>query len=502
MEYASGAQGRLWGGLWGGLWGRIWGHFASEYEVMRPIPSAQAFARSNRRCAAAWGGFCLALLLAHPCHGAPTVDANPALPPAPFRAPFLPGGDQEILQTVPAASDPAVMEMKRLRTALDAAPQSLTAANQLAEAYVDYSRQIGDAHYAGYAEAVISPWVNSASPAAAALITQATILQYRHQFRDARLLLQTALKAQPLNTQGWLVLATLDMVQGDYHTAAQDCAQVANTRVEVGLGCSANLRSYIGQARQSLAILRQVASDDGGAPASYRAWIEGLSAESAERVGDWALAETHYRSALQLQPEDNFLLVAYADFLLDRDRPQEVLPLLAEHTQSDTAFLRIALAQTALHSDQAQRYTWIMAARFEALRLRGSEYFGREESRFALRLQHDPQNALDLALRNWQVQRAPWDARVVLEAALAAKQPQAAAQVLDFLEKTRLEDPIIDPMARALRAQLAAGAGAGPGSGAGAAAGAGAGSGAGAAAGAGAGSGAGPGPGAGSGAAK
>jgi hypothetical protein len=97
-----------------------------------------------------------------------------------------------------------------------------------------------------------------------------------------------------------------------------------------------------------------------------------------------------------------------------------------------------------------------MAARFEALRLRGSEYFGREESRFALQLEHDPQTALDMALRNWQVQRAPWDARVVVEAALAAKQPQAAAPVLEFLQKTQLEDPIIEPMAKELRAQLSA----------------------------------------------
>jgi hypothetical protein len=112
-----------------------------------------------------------------------------------------------------------------------------------------------------------------------------------------------------------------------------------------------------------------------------------------------------------------------------------------------------------LHSDQIQRYTWIMAARFEALRLRGGEYFGREESRFALQLQHDPQAALDTGLRNWQVQRAPWDARVVLEAALAAKQPQAAAPVLEFLQKTQLEDPIINPLARELHAQLGASVG-------------------------------------------
>ena len=382
-------------------------------------------------------------------------DANLATPAAPFRAPYLPDSDTEVLQEVPSTADPAVVEMRRLRLALDAAPRSLTAAKQLADAYVDYSRQIGDAHYAGYAEAVIEPWMRASPPPAAALVTQATILQYRHQFSDARQLLQQALKLEPREPQAWMTLATLDMVQGDYTAAAKDCAQVTNNAgVELGLGCSGNLRSYIGQARQSLAVLQQVESASAATPVTYQAWVQGLMAESAERLGDWPLVEMHYRKALQLLPQDNFLLVAYADFLLDRGRPREVLTLLADHTQSDTAFLRLGLAQLALHSDQVQRYTWIMAARFEALRLRGSDYFGREESRFALKLQHDPETALDMALRNWQVQRAPWDARVVLEAALAAKQPQAAVPVLDFVEKTRLEDPVVEPLARDLRAQL------------------------------------------------
>jgi len=380
-------------------------------------------------------------------------------PPPPFRAPYVPA-DDEVLQQVPSTTDPAVTNMRQLRRSPDAAPQSLPAAKTLADAYIDYGRQVGDAHYAGYAEAIIAPWVRAATPAADALVTQATILQYRHQFAEAREYLQRAIKIEPRNGQAWLTLATLDMVQGDYATAGKDCVQVTNTAgVETGLACSGNLRSYVGQARQSMAVLQQVEAADAAAPASYKAWIEGLLAESAERLGDWPLAETHYRSALKWLPRDNFLLVAYADFLLDRGRPHEVTPLLADHTQSDTAFLRIALAQAALHGDQSQRYIWIMAARFEALRLRGSDYFGREESRFALQLQHDPDTALDLALRNWQVQRAPWDARVVLEAALAAKRPQSAVSVLEFLERTHLEDPILEPLYHQLRAQLATAAG-------------------------------------------
>ncbi len=394
-------------------------------------------------------------LWAGTAHAAATTDANLDIPAAPFKAPYVPSSDSENLQEVPSTSDPSVLDMKTLRSKLDATPHSLPVAIRLAGVYVDYGRQVGDAHYAGYAEAVIAPWIANPHPPVSALVTEATILQYRHQFTESRQLLQRTLQIDPANAQAWLTLATLDMVQGDYETAAKDCVQVTRSAgFQIGLACSGNLRSYVGQARQSLAILQQVETRGAQVSTSYQAWVEGLLAEVAERLGDWPLAESHYRKALTILPHDNFLLVAYADFLLDRARPQEVLALLADHTQSDTAFLRLALAQSALHSSETQRYTWIMAARFEALRLRGSGLFGREQARFALELQHDPQTALNLALQNWHVQREPWDTRLVLEAALAAGQPQAAAEALAFLQKHKLQDPIIEPMARELSAKL------------------------------------------------
>jgi Tfp pilus assembly protein PilF len=387
--------------------------------------------------------------------GAAPAATDSSVPAAPFRAPYIPAGDGENLQDVPSTADPAVATMRQLRAQWTAAPHSLPAALALAGAYTDYSRQIGDAHYAGYAEAVIAPWLAAAHPPPGVLVAEATILQYRHQFNDARALLQRALAIDAGNAQAWLTLATLDMVQGDYAAAGKDCRQVTSSAgFAYGLACTGNLFAYVGKARQSLALLQQAQAALGGAPATVTAWLEGLLAESAERLGDWPLAETHYRNALKLLPEDNFLLVAYADFLLDRGRPQEVLPLLAEHTQSDTAFLRLALARAALKTADAPRYAWIMAARFEALKLRGSDYFGREQVRFALHLEHDPQSALDLAQRNWQLQRAPWDARVLLEAALAAEQPQAAREVLQFVHETHLEDPAIAPLVQALRVRL------------------------------------------------
>jgi tetratricopeptide (TPR) repeat protein len=182
-----------------------------------------------------------------------------------------------------------------------------------------------------------------------------------------------------------------------------------------------------------------------------RAWIEGLLAEGAERLGRFDRAESHYRKALGLVPGDNFLLVAYADFLLDRGRPKEVLSLLADYAESDTAFLRLALAHTALGTADAARYRWVMTARFEAYKQRGSELFGREEARFLLHLANDPDAALAAALRNFELQREPADVRIALEAALAARRPEAVSAVMAFIARSRLSDPQIEALVRALQ---------------------------------------------------
>jgi len=59
--------------------------------------------------------------------------------------------------------------------------------------------------------------------------------------------------------------------------------------------------------------------------------------------------------------------------------------------------------------------------------------------------------ALTLAWENWQVQREPDDARVLLEAALAAHDASRAAPVLLWLEQTGMEWRRLRELAAALR---------------------------------------------------
>jgi hypothetical protein len=76
----------------------------------------------------------------------------------------------------------------------------------------------------------------------------------------------------------------------------------------------------------------------------------------------------------------------------------------------------------------------------------------REEARFRLELRDEPAAALVLALANWRTQREPLDARILLEAAVAAGRPETAAPVLAWLEETGLSDPQLEPLRQRLRA--------------------------------------------------
>ena len=74
----------------------------------------------------------------------------------------------------------------------------------------------------------------------------------------------------------------------------------------------------------------------------------------------------------------------------------------------------------------------------------------RAEARFALRILDDKPRALRLALENWRLQKEPGDARLVLEAALAAEAPEEARPVLDWLAETGIEDVAIRSLGRRL----------------------------------------------------
>jgi len=57
-----------------------------------------------------------------------------------------------------------------------------------------------------------------------------------------------------------------------------------------------------------------------------------------------------------------------------------------------------------------------------------------------LKLENNSKRALDLAQKNWTIQKEPLDSQILLEAAIATNNKSAAKPVIDFLQLTKLED--------------------------------------------------------------
>ena len=130
-----------------------------------------------------------------------------------------------------------------------------------------------------------------------------------------------------------------------------------------------------------------------------------------------------------------------------------MLTLLRGKTRSDLLLLRLALAAKALNDPALKGWENELAARFDAAKQRGDTVHQKEESRFALGVQGQAARALVLAGQNFATQREPADVRILLEAALAAKQPAAAQPALRWLAESGHDGVLLNRLALQLKGQ-------------------------------------------------
>lgn len=371
---------------------------------------------------------------------------------AAWAAPFTPSADDQVLERVPArASDPAARKLLALRQAWLTRPQDLDTATRLAQRYFDEVGATGDPRFVGYAQAVLSPWWAQPAPPPAVRVLRAMLLQFDHQFEPALADLAAALVAEPDNAQAWSWQLAIQMVRADYGGASTSCARLqALVPPLVGAACQAQVDAATGRAMAATTALRQALQQADADPAQ-RLWALTRLAETEERLGHWAEAETAFRQALALGLPDVYLRAAMADFLLDRSRPAEVLALLQGQGRADVLLLRLVLAAQASKDASVDKLASELAARFDAARQRGDTSHRKEEARFLLAVRADVPGALKLARENWAEQREPADARVLLQAALAARDRAAAEPVLQWLAASGMESVALRDLAAQLQ---------------------------------------------------
>jgi hypothetical protein len=137
---------------------------------------------------------------------------------------------------------------------------------------------------------------------------------------------------------------------------------------------------------------------------------------------------------------------------LQQGRPGETLALLAGQESVEPLLLRIAIAQKQLHDPALSQSSARLRAAFAAELQRGEAVHRREQARFLLEVENQPEQSLAAALDDWTVQHEPDDVLVLMHAARAAGNPGAATPALNFVRAHGQADVRVDAMSAALSA--------------------------------------------------
>jgi hypothetical protein len=361
-------------------------------------------------------------------------------------APYRPSDDATVLVTVPHAAVSMQAAFRKSQIALAANPNDLDLALEVARVAIRDGRASADPRRYGQAQAALAPWWSIPDAPMNVRVLRAVIRQSLHDFAGAEADLDAILRLDPRNGQARLTRAFVRQTVGALADAKDDCRRLPpSVGATVAAVCWLRVEALTGSAGTALERLDQVIKINSQAEPLVRRWAQTVGADMAAMLSQTEAADLRFSEATT-DGGDIPTLVAFADHLLDTDRPAEVLTLLAGRSEADIVYLRLAIAGKRLNDARAPHWAALLADRFAAAKASGVQLHLREEARFELEVRGDAATALGLALANWRIQKEPSDARLVLQTALAANDPAAAADVLAFIEKTGLADTRIKPL--------------------------------------------------------
>jgi hypothetical protein len=419
-----------------------------------------------------------------------------------FAVPYRPTDGSTVLLTVSPSAAAIKRAAQDRKASREAQATDLAAALDWARLAIRDGRREADPRRYGQAQAALGPWWSDPNCPTEARVLRAVIRQALHDFSGAAADLDAILERDPDNAQARLSRAFVYQATGALQAAKDDCrrlpARVGRLAAAV---CRGRIEALTGGSAAALEELARAMATDRKADSHVRRWAAATAADIAVSLGRPDAALYWYARAID-GDRDIPTLVDYADFLLDAGRPGEAISLLdhdefgsnrsefmnvidsrnveremqislcnlhkldcagkpvstfphpapAQSRPVDIVVLRLAIAAKAAGDPRLAEWSALLSEGFALARAAGNELHLREEARFSLEVLGDAHRALDLARRNWAVQKEPADARVLLAAALAAERPQAADEVLAFIEATGLEDirvmRLVDQLAR------------------------------------------------------
>ena len=358
-----------------------------------------------------------------------------------------PLSDDEVIEVLPAVSGSRA-EIRNLRRTLAADPRDARSAVKLAQLYLNQARTQGDPRFVGQALALLGAWPQSDTAPDEVLLMLATLQQFLHDFDTSASNLERLVKRNPRHAQAWLTLATVRRVQGRYADSERACKGVAAAGAAAYAGaCQAENASLRGDFVGARAALTRLLADTRLQAPSIRNWLLTTLAESEARAGRNTQAEAAYHQALQATA-DGYTSLSFADFLMTQNRFADASRQLQNQPRTDAVLLRLAIAGVNTHSKEAATDVNELRERMALALLRpeARTTHAREYAMFALWIDNQPREALELAKENVRHQREPLDVLLLAQAAAASQDAAARRDAVSLASEIGLRDVRLDAL--------------------------------------------------------
>lgn len=291
-------------------------------------------------------------------------------------------------------------------------------------------RKTGDDQFLDRAWTLLQPALGAASPTPETFIAASFVAQSRHEFGQATALIRQALAINANNDEAWLLLASIQLVQGDAASAAVACRQLHDVPPLIRITCKARVALATGQQQAAYTRLSGILSisDEQRLPADTLAWSYSVAGDLAVATGETAAALTLYRRSLVLA-ERAQVRAALVDVLLSRADYDSAWEALQDGSLALPLLVRRLIV--ARHLGDLQEMGPILSKvqqEFTAWIAKEDWLHAREMARFYIDVVDRPDIARRLALINIKLQKEPEDLRLEARTRKRASQPSTDAQ--------------------------------------------------------------------------
>ena len=300
-----------------------------------------------------------------------------------------------------------------------------------------------DARAYGHTLQLLQQWPSAQPMPDTARLIKAAALQHSHHFDAAAAELAHIPAQSPARHSAAQMLAQISLTAGHYDAAIKACDELRDRGAALlALNCQTQIDGLTGDANHALTQLRTLLAQDSLAPAMRLEFLL-TAADIANRLAMNEQAQQYYQAALQLAPDNNYLIISYSDWLMRESNPGAVLALLADRFDPESDFEQLILYALALRESGQQsafdKYAQRLNTALSAMHQRGDDRPHKLIAQHALYIANDYALAVQAAKANWQIQKEPSDLLLLVKAGNAAQDSAALDIARSWLAETGTE---------------------------------------------------------------